>query len=511
MDSHPPGHIAEMETFLPQDGSKQKDSTNIGSYKVAIVPSKIRDEAVQLNQLDWDPFKERKLAHPVTDGETLTHLLKAALGSGILSMPFAFKNSGLTAGIFLTILVSFICTHCAYIIVQCAHVLYRKTRVTAMSLPEIGEVAFAKGPVWGRKYAKSARTLIQVALFLAYFGSCSVYCVIIAKNFSQVISYHTGTNWDIRIYISAFLIPMILLCWTPNLKSLAPVSMFANLCMGLGLGITFYYIVWDLHKPSELPQLAPVENIPIFLSITIFAIEAIGVVMPLENNMATPRHFVGLCGVLNQGMGGVTLVYIFLGFIGYLKYGEETQDNITYNLPQEEFAPQVANISIGMAVFCTFALQFFVAKEIVWNGLKDNFPKRPVFYEYVVRTIIVIAAVGLAVAVPTIGPFLGLIGALCFSFLGLIIPVFIEVVTYWEGGFGAYNWRIFKNILVLIFGILALVFGTQTSITDIIKAYSPAEPIVTPLLNATLVDTLVANATSLAEKVANSTFAATAQ
>ncbi|KAL1456240.1 hypothetical protein WDU94_000985 [Cyamophila willieti] len=232
--------------------------------------------------------------------------------------------------------------------------------------------------------------------------------------------------------------------------------------------------------------------------------------MPLENNMATPRHFVGLCGVLNQGMGGVTLVYIFLGFIGYLKYGESTQDNITYNLPQEEFWPQVANISIGLAVFCTFSLQFFVAKEIVWNGLKDNFPKRPVFYEYIVRTIIVIAAVGLAVAVPTIGPFLGLIGALCFSFLGLIIPVFIEVVTYWEGGFGAYNWRIYKNILVLIFGILALVFGTQTSMKDIIKAYSPAEPIVTPLLNATL-DTLVANATSLVENVANSTFAATAQ
>lgn len=52
------------------------------------------------------------------DGETLTHLLKASLGTGILSMPYAFRNAGLSGGIFLTILVSIICTHCAYILVR---------------------------------------------------------------------------------------------------------------------------------------------------------------------------------------------------------------------------------------------------------------------------------------------------------------------------------------------------------------------------------------------------------
>lgn len=58
--------------------------------------------------------------------------------------------------------------------------------------------------------------------------------------------------------------------------------------------------------------------------------------MPLENNMKNPTHFLGLGGVLNQGMAGVTLVYIFLGFLGYLKYGNDTLGSITLNLPQEE-------------------------------------------------------------------------------------------------------------------------------------------------------------------------------
>jgi hypothetical protein len=41
--------------------------------------------------------------------------------------------------------------------VQCGHVLYRRTKVTSMSFADIGEVAFAKGPAWGRRYARFAR------------------------------------------------------------------------------------------------------------------------------------------------------------------------------------------------------------------------------------------------------------------------------------------------------------------------------------------------------------------
>lgn len=58
--------------------------------------------------------------------------------------------------------------------------------------------------------------------------------------------------------------------------------------------------------------------------------------MPLENNMAQPRHFVGRCGVMNQGMSAVTVIYTLLGLVGYLKYGNEVKDVITLNLPSNE-------------------------------------------------------------------------------------------------------------------------------------------------------------------------------
>lgn len=206
-----------------------------------------------------------------------------------------------------------------------------------MSFSDVAEVAFANGPKWGRPFAKFSKILILVSLFATYFGTCSVYTVIIAKNYKQVLDHQLDTDLELRVCIAILLIPLILLVWVPNLKYLAPVSMVANLFMGLGLGITFYYLVKELPPIDEnTTMIGKVAEMPQFFSIAIFAIEAIGVVMPLENQMKTPQNFVGVCGVLNVGMAGVSLVYILLGFLGFLRYGDSTLDNITLNLPNEE-------------------------------------------------------------------------------------------------------------------------------------------------------------------------------
>jgi len=229
--------------------------------------------------------------------------------------------------------------------------------------------------------------------------------------------------------------------------------------------------------------------------------EAIGVVMPLENSMTNPQHFIGICGVLNQGMSGVTMIYILLGFLGYVKYGEDTKDVITLNLPTEDLAAQSVKILVALAVFCTYGLQYYVCLEIVWNGLKDRYSKNARFAEYVVRTLLTIVAVLLAVAVPTCGPFIGLIGAFCFSLLGLLIPILIETVTYWDIGFGPCNWMVFKNILVFIFGVLALVFGSHSAVLDIVKMYSPDVNITVSNYTDTLLETVKINATEVLEKL----------
>lgn len=456
----------ELETFLsPEEKGKEKIVKTYNMTKDA-------------ESAEFDPFNERKLDNPTSNMDTLTHLLKASLGTGILAMPMAFKSAGLVSGIFFTVLVAVICTHCSYILIKCAHVLYKKTRRTNMTFPEVGEAALMHGPENLRKFAYAFKIFILISLFLTYFGTCSVYTVIVAKNILQVVAYYMNTkeeDVEIRLFIIALLLPLIFMAWVRNLKYLAPISMIANVFMGLGLGITFYYLVGTgelktdninnmlIKPPGEWAQ---------FFSLSIFAMEAIGVVMPLENAMKTPRSMLGICGVLNKGMSGVTLVYILLGFLGYLRYGEDVKDSITLNLNETEIPAQIVKIAIAIAVYCTFGLQFFVCIEIMWNSLKEKFTKRPELADYIMRTIMVTFCVLLAVAVPTIGPFMGVIGAFCFSILGLIAPAFIEVITYWHIGFGPGKYLIWKNVLVLIFGMFALIFGTKDAVIEIIQVYS---------------------------------------
>ncbi|XP_055847121.1 proton-coupled amino acid transporter-like protein pathetic [Episyrphus balteatus] len=450
----------EMEQFLPPGEKK------------AVIVYKMAADPEQGGEKGYDPFAERlTMESATTDNETLTHLLKAALGTGILSMPIAFMYAGLFFGIFTTMFTALVCTHCAYVLVKCGHKLYYKEQKSKMSFAEISEKAFMLGPGWVRALAVPSRILILFGLFLTYFGTCSVYAVIVAKNFQQIIEHYTKTEINAQILIAILLVPLILLTWIPNLKSLAPVSMAANVFMGCGLAITFYYLVIGL-APINEREYVQLSTLPSFFAITIFAMEAIGVIMPLENSMKTPQNFIGVFGVLSKGMSGVTLIYILLGFLGYLRFGNETGESITLNLPVEEVPAQIVKVLIALGVYCTFGLQFTVCLEIAWDGIKDNFTKRPLLANYVLRTVLVVASIVLAIAVPTIAPFMGLIGAFCFSILGLIMPAAIEIIMSLETGFGTCNWILWKNIFIFLFGIFALVFGSISAIKDILRIYT---------------------------------------
>ena len=77
-------------------------------------------------------------------------------------------------------------------------------------------------------------------------------------------------------------------------------------------------------------------NFP-FSSTVIFAMEGIGVVMPVENAMKKPEHFLGCPSVLVIAMGFIMILYTTLGLFGYFRYGDTLRGSITLNLPVDEW------------------------------------------------------------------------------------------------------------------------------------------------------------------------------
>lgn len=193
--------------------------------------------------------------------------------------------------------------------------------------------------------------------------------------------------------------------------------------------------------------------------------------MPLENNMKTPTHFIGCPGVLNIGMFFVISLYTLVGFFGYLRYGEITADSITLNLDSTDPLAQSVQIMIAIAMFLTYGLQFYVPMEIIWKNLKHHFGARKLYAEYLVRVGLIMFTVGVAIAVPNLGPFMSLVGAVCLSTLGLMFPSLIELVTYWEeeNGLGRFKWKLWKNIFIICFGILGFATGSYESLQKIMS------------------------------------------
>lgn len=52
--------------------------------------------------------------------------------------------------------------------------------------------------------------------------------------------------------------------------------------------------------------------------------------------MKEPKKFKTPLGVLNVGMCIVIILYITVGFLAYLKYGEDIEGSVTLNLPKNE-------------------------------------------------------------------------------------------------------------------------------------------------------------------------------
>ena len=58
--------------------------------------------------------------------------------------------------------------------------------------------------------------------------------------------------------------------------------------------------------------------------------------LPVENKMRSPEDFPGCTGVLNTTMVVTTVLYIAVGFYGFMKAGNDSAGSITLNLPKED-------------------------------------------------------------------------------------------------------------------------------------------------------------------------------
>ncbi|TSK67190.1 Proton-coupled amino acid transporter 4 [Bagarius yarrelli] len=295
-----------------------------------------------------------------------------------------------------------------------------------------------------KKGANFGRLLVNFFLVLTQLGFCSVYFVFLAENIKQVVEGHhsnasslpssteavlafsnssetsggpavsTAIRLDQRVYM-LFLLPfLILLTFIKELSNMAPLCAAAN-------------------------------------------------VLPVENQMREPKRFP--CA-LDVSMGIVIVLYVTLATLGYLCFGDNIKGSITLNLPHDSWSNLLVKVLYSFGVFVTFAVQFFVAAEIVVPAVCERVSERWRRHtDLCTRALLTCVTCAVAVLVPRLDLVISLVGAVSSSALALVFPPLVELMA---SSTRPSVLLFLKDLSIALIGFLGFLTGTYVTIGEIL-------------------------------------------
>ncbi|KAJ1525408.1 hypothetical protein ONE63_010222 [Megalurothrips usitatus] len=419
---------------------------------------------------------EGGVEHPTSYCQTLIHLVKGSVGSGMFAMGDAFRNAGLVASFVLTLFIGTVCVYAQHQLINASNVVSRRRGLGRLpDYADTVEHTFRAGPGLFPRLATPARVLANVFLVMTQLGFCCVYFVFISSNVKQVLDDHI-VPIDVHVYMAMALVPILLLTLVRSLKFLAPVSLVSTVIMCAGIAVTLYECTKDGLPPlSERRLLAEWHRWPLFFGTVVYSFESVGIIMQLKNEMGNPRDFSRPLGVMNVGSVVIGVLLVSVGSVGYLKFGDDVQGSLTLNLDQKSVECQVLRIGLCLGILGTFPLQAYVPVDIMRGALQSRLGKTrlsPARAELCLRALIVLLTFLLAEAIPNLGLFISLVGALSSSSLAFLFPPLLDWASRWRqpGGVGAL--RHATNALILLMGVLVTGWGTYAALVDITSALS---------------------------------------
>ncbi|XP_059062756.1 proton-coupled amino acid transporter-like protein pathetic, partial [Achroia grisella] len=422
----------------------------------------------------YDFISARGVGKTTSVIESIGHLIKSCLGGGVVAIHEAYMDCGLWTALILNVFLGFAVSYCMFILAESAQKMYGRIQVPKLTYPDLAQASLEAGP-WERlkKYAMAFRYAVDAIIVVDLFGSCCVYQVVIARTMKQLVEQtnevNDGGNPSLRMYILTLMLPCILICMILTLKYLAPFSLVADAFIVIVAFATVYYGTKNATK-SPLEFAIFNNNVPglfEFIGVCVFSMEGVGATLAIENNMTEPKKFPLVC---IGGMSVVVSMVMIVGFFGYWGFGEKAKSPVTVNFPWQPF-PILLKALMALMIYVTFALNFWIPFELVWHYIKKKHnPDNYYIWERVYRAIHVIGITLIAFTFPNISKFIGLLGSFCLSNMGFIFPAFIELSLVWEEpGLGTMKWRLWKFIIILIFGLILCFVGTYTNAKEMIK------------------------------------------
>ncbi|KAH9514000.1 ADP/ATP carrier protein [Bulinus truncatus] len=436
----------------------------------------------------------------------LGNIFIAFIGSGILGLPYAFKEAGIIEGAILMILLAVVSVRAMLLLIECKYNIIAKyesednqvgmkedglfayfsgeekqdllkeegdlfTRIKDFK-PFVGE-DLSYGDVGFEAFGAFGRLLVDLVIVLSQIGFSCAYLIFICRNMSHFIP-----SVEMGYWLLILLPPLSLLTLFRNLNSLAVTSFLAQ-CSSL---LAFSIVIWfDFHHAAKVsihPKEMSLENLPYFAVIAIYCYEGAGLVLPLESSLAKEvrpqfsKYFIST-------LMAVTFLYISFGICGYLSFGSETNQIITLNLPNDgsfNFAVVVKSC-ICFALFLTYPVMMFPVMKILEHYfILDSM--RSVWKGNVMRGLVVLLTGVVVIMIPNFADLMAVVGASCCTLLVFIMPAMFHMKLC-KGLLS--RKKIALDWFIICIGITGTIFGLwdairRSTVADIILE-TPGAPV----------------------------------
>jgi proton-coupled amino acid transporter len=118
--------------------------------------------------------------------QSIVHILKGNLGTGILAMPVAFKHLGYANSIILLPLICIISAYCVHILVRSSRRASKRLNDYEITYSVLARRSFELGPTWLNGFSELIGLIVEGALLVTQIGVCCVYIIFVVDNVTSV-------------------------------------------------------------------------------------------------------------------------------------------------------------------------------------------------------------------------------------------------------------------------------------------------------------------------------------
>lgn len=403
---------------------------------------------------------------------SVVHIVRAAVGTGILVLPFEMKNLGYITGSLLLLAVTFIYYHIIHIFLHLNFRICEHLKLKHLTHALLVEKIFSIAPAPFRKYSNTLPCIIYIIYMIPI--SKGMALIIISTSIQNIANYN-GVALNFHAVLTSLTIILTICClFRSVLRALVPFSSASNLC---SFTIVIFIMIYSFMNKNPNVHIRPfagdVTSILRSMVVYINAASSTYILLPVSNNMQNPQHMISTFGSVNVSAIIIGVLYTSFALITYINFGDNIQEDILATIPVGDLLTLSINLVYSMALIVPYVLYFYACYDVVWISkfqvhLADHKFKCIVEYGFRIgynatAYLIAVGASNLALISAIAGVFSLLIDVAMMPFLQLLLIYTLKEKNYWI---------ICRSVLLIAFCSILFVFNVIDCVDQVVSLYT---------------------------------------